>query len=65
MIRMCPSAISLEQPMFADFHCGARKEAKIHKCSCTGVSGWWILSLLFPILSFPSSSSTSQTKFDD
>lgn len=42
MIRMCPFTISLGQPVFSDFHCGARKQAKIQKHSCTGVSEWWI-----------------------
>lgn len=39
---MYPFAISLEQPVFADFHCGARKEAKVQKHPRTGVSGWLI-----------------------
>lgn len=36
MIRMCPFTISLEQSVFVDFHCGARKQAKIQTHSCTG-----------------------------
>lgn len=61
MMRMCPFAISLEQPVFADFHCGARKEAKIQKHSCTGASGLILKSSLshFELSKF------SSTKFDN